>query len=139
MSEHCIESSNNIEDATNCSPQDCEAVNTRLNSIAVENIPNIGKMFESEDELYDYYQKYAYATGFGIRKSSTRYSDDKDRKYYSLGCARGGIYVPNTTRICRVSCKTNCRAKISVIVYGNGRCTISRVFLEHNHDLSPKK
>nr|KAJ0185939.1 hypothetical protein LSAT_V11C900465130 [Lactuca sativa] len=35
--------------------------------------------------------------------------------------------------------KTNCKAKIYVITYGDGKCTISRVFLEHNHALSPKK
>nr|KAJ0217222.1 hypothetical protein LSAT_V11C300141690 [Lactuca sativa] len=90
-----------------------------------ENIPKVGMMFDSENELEDYFNKYTYQIGFGVRKASTRTKKCIATTYYSD--------VPEE------SSKTNCQAKICVIAYGDGRCTISRVFLEHNHALSPQK
>lgn len=94
-----------------------------------QNIPKVGLMFDSEDELYDYFQKYAYNIGFGIRKASTRSKGEGATTYYSLGCAKGGAYVPKTKRVCQLSTKTGCKAKIRVIAYGDGRCAISSVFI----------
>ncbi|KAL4592423.1 hypothetical protein LXL04_005417 [Taraxacum kok-saghyz] len=104
-----------------------------------QNMPKVGMMFDSEYELYEYFKTYAYQIGFGIRKSSTRTNNYSATTYYSLGCARGGVYVPKTNKIWKKTSKTDCKAKISVIAYGDGRCAITRVFLEHNHALSPKK
>ncbi|KAL6567829.1 hypothetical protein OROGR_001497 [Orobanche gracilis] len=104
-----------------------------------QSIPKVGMVFDLEDELYDFFQKYAYQIGFGICKMSTRTKGEGATTYYSLACAKGGIYVPKTKRVCQLSTKTGCKAKICVIAYGDGKCKISRVFLEHNHALSPRK
>nr|KAJ0220204.1 hypothetical protein LSAT_V11C200070240 [Lactuca sativa] len=104
-----------------------------------QNIPKVGMMFDSENELEDYFKKYTYQIGFGVRKVSTRTKKCIATTYYSLGCSRGGVYEPKTNKPYLKSSKTNCQTNICVIAYGDGRCTISRVFLEHNHALSPKK
>nr|XP_043611928.1 protein FAR1-RELATED SEQUENCE 6-like [Erigeron canadensis] len=104
----------------------------------IQELPQVGMKFDSEDELHVFYKKYAYQTGFGVRTSSTR--RESNTKYYALECSKGGTYVCRTeSNTTRLSSKTDCKAKVSVIVYGDGRCTISRVFLEHNHVLSPRK
>ncbi|XP_071694578.1 protein FAR1-RELATED SEQUENCE 6-like [Rutidosis leptorrhynchoides] len=127
MSNFHAESSEMVQDNAN--------QNSQSNDVMKENHddnPIVGMIFDSEDELYSYYNKYAYKMGFGVRKSSTRVKDDK--KYYALGCHKSGVYEPKTeTNKKSKSCKTDCKAKISVIVYCDGRCTISCVTLEHNH------
>ncbi|XP_023749106.1 protein FAR1-RELATED SEQUENCE 8-like [Lactuca sativa] len=120
------EAANSIEEHTNINPQD-------------QKIPKVGMKFDSEEDLYNYFKTYAFHTGFGIRKSSTRTKDSCAKTYYSLGCAKGGVYVPKTSKPYKKSSKTNCKAQISVIAYSDGRCVISSMFLEHNHALSPKK
>ncbi|XP_071738663.1 protein FAR1-RELATED SEQUENCE 6-like [Rutidosis leptorrhynchoides] len=103
-----------------------------------EDIPNVGMKFDSEDEIYSYYNNYAYQMGQGVRILSTRTKGDK--KYYALRCHKGGVYEPKSeSNKPRKSSKIDCKAKISVIVDCDGKCTISGVCFEHNHALSPKK
>ncbi|XP_071722833.1 protein FAR1-RELATED SEQUENCE 5-like [Rutidosis leptorrhynchoides] len=74
-----------------------------------EHIPKPGMAFDLEEEFYEFYRKYSYQIGYGVRKTGGKRAKD------------------------------DCKAKISVIMNSNGRCMISRVLLEHNHILSPKK
>lgn len=106
----------------------------------VEPIPKVGMMFDTEEEVCDYFRRYAYQQGFGVRKVSTKSDTDRQARYYSLGCSRGGKNLSTAKNYftSRPSIKTDCKAKINVIVGSDGGCTISRVFLEHNHTLSPK-
>ncbi|KAM7272238.1 hypothetical protein ACFE04_026901 [Oxalis oulophora] len=107
-----------------------------------QQIPFVGMMFDSEDELYAFYKKYSFEVGFGfgVRKFGCKNGKREGVKYYSLACAKGGKYVPKLDSVkTRLSIKTKCEAKICVIVRSNGKCEISRVTLEHNHTLSPKK
>ncbi|PWA53154.1 Protein FAR1-RELATED SEQUENCE 6 [Artemisia annua] len=140
MSDPCLENTNIVQYDTNVNLDDDE-VTAHIQQMpdTIDNIPTVGLKFDSEEELYVFYQKYAYKCGFGVRKSSTKIRDSAT--YYTLGCANGGVYVPksSTKRVCKTTSKTDCKAKVCVIVYGDGRCTISQVSLEHNHELSPKK
>ena len=138
MSESCSESPETIHESTSLNPQDEEIFQNQNVSDIFQETPNAGMKFNSEEELYDFYKKYAFETGYWTRKSSVRKEGDKT--YYALGCSKGGSYVRKTqSSATRLSSKTKCKAKANVIVSGNGKCIISRVSLEHNHVLSPKK
>ncbi|OWM87290.1 protein FAR1-RELATED SEQUENCE 6-like [Punica granatum] len=105
-----------------------------------EPVPKVGMVFNTEEEICDYFKRYAYQQGFGVRKVSTKSDTDRQARYYSLACSRGGknLSTAKNYLTARPSIKTDCKAKINVIVSSDGGCTISRVFLEHNHALSPK-
>ncbi|GJZ52754.1 FAR-RED impaired response 1-like protein, partial [Tanacetum coccineum] len=116
-------------------PEDVEPSHTQH----IPTIPTAGMKFDTEDKLYDYFRAYAYKVGFGVRRSSVR--NEGDRRYYAIACDKGGVHKstnPQSKRT-RLVTKTDCKAKVSVIVYDNGSCVISRIFLEHNHALSPSK
>lgn len=104
-----------------------------------DELPRPGMVFQSEDVVRQYYERYAYKQGFAIRKASTK--GDSQVKYYSLACARGGKHVSATKSSFnpRPSIKTDCKAKINVVVSSDGTCTLSRVCVEHNHALNPKE
>ncbi|XP_071734144.1 protein FAR1-RELATED SEQUENCE 8-like [Rutidosis leptorrhynchoides] len=122
-----------VQDNTDHSPQNNEDVQ-KCHVV----VPTIGMKFESEDEIYSFYNNYAYQMGFGVRISSKRKKPHKT--YYALGCHKGGVYESKAEPSKQSkSCKTDCPAKISVIVDYDGTCTISCVSLEQNHALSPRK
>ncbi|KAH7685558.1 FHY3/FAR1 family protein [Dioscorea alata] len=111
-------------------------------SICEAIIPKAGMTLDSEEEVYNFYVEYARHEGFGITKRTTKSGDDGRLKYYTLACVRGGkrrISSSQNSFNPRLSTKTECPAKINVIVGNDGRYTISRVHLEHNHALSPQK
>ncbi|XP_039146884.1 protein FAR-RED IMPAIRED RESPONSE 1-like [Dioscorea cayenensis subsp. rotundata] len=111
-------------------------------SICETVIPKAGMTLDSEEEVYNFYVEYAWHEGFGITKRTTKSGEDGKLKYYTLACVRGGkrrISSSQNSFNPRLSTKTNCEAKINVIVANDGRYTISRVHFEHNHALSPQK
>ncbi|GKV12513.1 hypothetical protein SLEP1_g23644 [Rubroshorea leprosula] len=103
--------------------------------------PESGMVFNSEKELHDYFNLYAHHIGFGIVKKSVKNGDDGQLKYYALTCSKYGkrrMNVENALNL-KPSTKTGCKAKINVKVSNEGSFIISGVYLEHNHQLSPRK
>ncbi|KAI3971556.1 hypothetical protein MKW92_040083, partial [Papaver armeniacum] len=43
----------------------------------IEELPEVGMEFDSEEKAYDYYNRYARGVGFSIRKDSTTHRKDK--------------------------------------------------------------
>lgn len=104
--------------------------------------PTVGMVFTSEEDVRDYYSKYAQHKGFGIYRRSSRCGDDGKVKYFTLACANAGkvrTNNPNKRFPMRQSSKTNCMAKINVAVESDVRVYVCHVVLEHNHELSPGK
>ncbi|XP_052198814.1 protein FAR1-RELATED SEQUENCE 6-like isoform X2 [Diospyros lotus] len=103
--------------------------------------PIAGMVFNSEKEVFEFYNRYALQKGFGLTKRSTKNGDDGQLKYYSLACAKVGKYVSKAKNSYnpRPSMKTACKAKINVSVSSERKFTITRVYLDHNHQLSPGK
>nr|XP_043625711.1 protein FAR1-RELATED SEQUENCE 1-like [Erigeron canadensis] len=87
---------------------------TRIPANTNQDIPEVGMKFDSEEQLSVFFYKYAYNTGFGVRKISTR--KDGDKRYYKLACSRGGVHVPKNESNTRLSSKIDCKMKINVIV-----------------------
>lgn len=104
--------------------------------------PTVGMVFTSEEEVRDYYSKYAQHEGFGVYRRSSRCGDDGKVKYFTLACAKAGKIRGsngNNRFPWRQSPKTNCKAKINVAVESHTRVYVCHVVLEHNHELSPGK
>ncbi|KAH7690216.1 FHY3/FAR1 family protein [Dioscorea alata] len=104
-------------------------------------VPTAGMIFNSKQQVYNFYIECARQEGFGITKNRTRSGDDGKLKYYTLACVKSGkrISTAKNSFNPRLSTKTNCQAKINVVVGNDGCFTISSVILEHNHALSPRK
>jgi hypothetical protein len=71
--------------------------------------------------------------GFGVSKISSKNGDDAKKKF-TLGCSRARSYVLKPNPI-----KSTCKVRVNVCVSLDRTITIARIFLEHNHKLSPNK
>ena len=99
-------------------------------------------IFPSETELRLYYKAYAQANGFGISKLGSKNGSDGKQKWFSLSCAKYGVFSSKGKNILqpRPSVKTNCKARICVVVKNQqGEVETTKVCLEHNHVMSPAK
>ena len=76
-------------------------------------VPEIGRIFSSEEDLRAFYRTYAYQMGFGICKISGRRK--KDIYYYTLACTRHGHYVSGSTNP-RPTTACDCPARVNVRV-----------------------
>jgi hypothetical protein len=97
-------------------------------------------IFSSKDELTDYYKSYARSTGFGVSKLNSKNGDD-GKKYFTLACSRGTNYVSKSKNLLKPNpiTKTQCKARLNARISLDGTVAISRIVIEHNHDLSPTK
>ncbi|XP_045791255.1 protein FAR1-RELATED SEQUENCE 6-like [Trifolium pratense] len=102
--------------------------------------PHVGMIFSSIDELTEYYKRYGQSMGFGVTKRSSKNGDD-GKKYFTLACSRGTKYVSKSKNLLKPNpiTKTQCKARLNGCIGLDGTVTISRIVLEHNHDVSPTK
>ncbi|XP_004496070.1 protein FAR-RED IMPAIRED RESPONSE 1-like [Cicer arietinum] len=100
--------------------------------------PRTGMTFSSEEEVTKYYTNYAKRMGFGIGKISSKNGDD-GRKYFTLACSCARKYVSTSKKRPHLTSKTECRARLNACISLDGTITVSRVVLEHNHELGQTK
>ncbi|OAY67210.1 Protein FAR-RED ELONGATED HYPOCOTYL 3, partial [Ananas comosus] len=102
--------------------------------------PEIGMTFINFDAVLNFYKHYAQEIGFAVVKRSTKMTDGK-ATYVIIACSRHGKMYRTVTNIRpRPSvAKTNCPARINVVINADSSCVISKITLEHNHTLSPYK
>ncbi|OAY75548.1 Protein FAR1-RELATED SEQUENCE 2 [Ananas comosus] len=114
----------------------------RNNEVGNVNIsaPEIGMAFINFDVVFNFYKHYAQEIGFAVVKRSTKMTDGK-ATYVIITCSRHGKMYRTVTNIRpRPSvAKTNCPARINVVINADSSCVISKITLEHNHTLSPYK
>ncbi|XP_047337924.1 protein FAR1-RELATED SEQUENCE 5-like [Impatiens glandulifera] len=112
-----------------------------IQSAPVIEIPTVGMIFPSETDIRLYYKAYSLGTGFGISKLETKNGPDGKQKWFSLACAKNGVFTSREKNILhpRPFIKTNCKARINVAVRNDGEVEITSVCLEHNHAMSPGK
>ncbi|XP_022866174.1 protein FAR1-RELATED SEQUENCE 5-like, partial [Olea europaea var. sylvestris] len=104
-------------------------------------VPEVGMLFKSEVDMYDFYKKYAYAVGFPIKKRNSKKGDDGVVRYMTLTCSREGGINNNSSDSLKPqpTVKMGCKARISRSsdTFGNWRS--NAVNLDHNHETSPSK
>ncbi|XP_057446726.1 protein FAR-RED IMPAIRED RESPONSE 1-like [Lotus japonicus] len=103
-----------------------------------EKEPVTGMTFSSEDEVTRYYMNYAQCKGFRVSKISSKNGDD-GRKYFTLGCNHARKYVTHRKNVSKPNPipKEQCKARLNACMCSDGTIIISRVVVEHNHELGP--
>jgi hypothetical protein len=119
---------------------DQDSVTLNLNSDVIE-VPRAGMEFNSVDEAFAYYIDYGNQVGFPVLKRSGKNCSKKGVRYEAFICARGG--KPNLKKEksmeTSLSGKIDCKARIRLKIYDDGKVVVTSISLEHNHHLSPSK
>jgi hypothetical protein len=103
--------------------------------------PKPSMTFTSLAEVCSYYRKFAKQAGFDVIKRTTKRKAGQPR-YVILICSRGGPKRTSTSNVAKPTPKTNktgCRARICASLCVDGTWFLTKVVIEHNHQLSPGK
>ncbi|PNT66452.1 hypothetical protein BRADI_3g11846v3 [Brachypodium distachyon] len=96
-------------------------------------LPKINMQFNTTDEAFSFYNRYARHAGFGLRKGQ----NDGRRSY--LYCSRQGRHKfggHETERIRdKTTKRTGCLARLRLKLRNDGTCFIADVTYDHNHQL----
>ncbi|XP_022846289.1 protein FAR1-RELATED SEQUENCE 1-like [Olea europaea var. sylvestris] len=103
--------------------------------------PQPGMKFKDENELFDFYKRYAYEKGFPMRKRNSKKGDDGVVNYVTLTCSRDGkrSYSTNSTLKPQPTIQTGRKARLTAASDIHGTWRICIVHLDHNHKTSPSK
>ncbi|XP_022883491.1 protein FAR1-RELATED SEQUENCE 5-like [Olea europaea var. sylvestris] len=104
-------------------------------------VPEVGMKFNDENEVYDFYKRYAYEVGFPVRKRNSKKDDNGVLQSITLTCSRERRRNSSTSGSLKpqATIQTGCKAKISAAFDYHGFCVIRKVDLDHNHKMSPSK
>ncbi|KAL2335233.1 hypothetical protein Fmac_016446 [Flemingia macrophylla] len=133
----------NVGSGQLCEKSCATSVDISITSTDVKNeeifvAPKIGMEFESEDNAYKCYSKYAVLKGFSIRKDfvnkSRIHGAVMSRRYT---CYRQG-YRPNRNatymRRLQQETRTGCLAHMTIARQPNGKFRVTHFETEHNHE-----
>ncbi|KAJ3709182.1 hypothetical protein LUZ61_012887 [Rhynchospora tenuis] len=100
--------------------------------------PEVGMLFCSEEQAYQFYNQYAHRKGFSVRKGHLgRRKDGTVRNRHFL-CSNEGTRQKHRTHITkkpRDTVRTNCMARIEFKVSRENTWVVSKVIYDHNHPL----
>ncbi|KAK9109957.1 hypothetical protein Sjap_018017 [Stephania japonica] len=99
-------------------------------NISSHPLPVVGMLFDSVDELPTAYQDHAKEKGFAVAIRSSVRDTSSQFKYVSISCDRG-----RNTYFEKHSKRINCPAKVRVVREGHNCWSLSKVVVEHNHEL----
>ena len=76
--------------------------------------PKIGMVFDTTQDLFEFYKMYAKIMGFEIIKRTSSKGDDGELKYVTFSCSRSGKAKSLSNHPFRLqpTSKTNCKAKV---------------------------
>lgn len=103
-------------------------------------VPKLGMIFQSDDEAYDFYNRYARSVGFSIRKSSSTHRSDKTVSRRIFCCSKEGVYREHSRGAPmkpRLQTRTDCKARLVIRIQDDGSYSVAEFVLEHNHELVP--
>ncbi|XP_058218854.1 protein FAR1-RELATED SEQUENCE 4-like [Rhododendron vialii] len=129
-----------------CGPssKDCDEIETIEETENCEHKaeePKVGMTFDTSEDAYLYYLKYAKENGFAIAKRSSRKGRDGNVRHVWFECCRAGkarVRTSNPVKP-RPQTKIECPAHNNVVIHPDGKWRLSHVVLEHNHEQSPAK
>ncbi|KAL2492848.1 Protein FAR1-RELATED SEQUENCE [Abeliophyllum distichum] len=95
-----------------------ENVNVMDDDIVGENsviVPKVGMKFNDENEIFEFYKRYAYLVGFPIRKRNSRKGDGGIVRYVTLTCSREGRRSSTTSTSLKPqpTSQTGCKARLT--------------------------
>ncbi|KAF8408602.1 hypothetical protein HHK36_004665 [Tetracentron sinense] len=99
--------------------------------------PRIGMEFESSEQAYSIYQKYAKSMGFTATTKSSHLSSSS-RIFANFACSKYGRNRGSGRGINRRACvKTGCKARMLVKRRQDEKWVVHSFIKEHNHELLP--
>ncbi|KAI3845295.1 hypothetical protein MKW98_009361 [Papaver atlanticum] len=102
--------------------------------------PKVGTMFNSVDEIYDFFRNYGYHMGFPVKKRTTKKSIDGILRYVTFTCGRAGKGESSSNNLVKPpTCQIGCKVKLTASLCGENKWRINTVNLEHNHGLCPSQ
>ncbi|XP_022869242.1 protein FAR1-RELATED SEQUENCE 5-like [Olea europaea var. sylvestris] len=104
-------------------------------------MPEVGMKFNDQEELFEFYKKYAYEVGFPVRRRNSRKGENGVVTYITLTCSREGQRRNKSEGSLKPqpTMQTGCKARITASSDIRGIWKICTVDLEHNHKTSPSK
>ncbi|BBH02303.1 hypothetical protein Prudu_012830 [Prunus dulcis] len=135
-----------VWDSTDSSDADGDGVDPDICVIPklnTESIPEVGKEFDSLQDVYNFYNNYAEKAGFSIRSHSSkkdRLTREIKRKEYV--CSKQGTYCRpeaegRVRKRRRVKVRQDCKARIGVVkCHESNKYSISLFEEVHNHSLT---
>ncbi|KAF5196745.1 hypothetical protein FRX31_013678 [Thalictrum thalictroides] len=101
----------------------------------------LGMVFDSVGELFDYYVKYGNEKGFPVKRRSSKKGDDGEVRWVIFACSRSGKTesTPKKAFKWHHLTKTGCKAKINAALMPDGKWRVTSIVLDHNHELTPGK
>ncbi|XP_027150221.1 protein FAR1-RELATED SEQUENCE 5-like [Coffea eugenioides] len=108
--------------------------------LAENGTPELGMEFNSEEDAYKFYNKYAFKMGFSVRKDYLNKDKDGVTTSRRYSCCKEGVkrkyegdVMPKRTR---APTKTGCGAKMVIVLFrGTMKYRVHDLVLEHNHEL----
>ncbi|KAH9778160.1 protein FAR-RED IMPAIRED RESPONSE 1 [Citrus sinensis] len=101
--------------------------------------PYTGLVFDTQDDAYSFYLRYAKCTGFGISKKSSRRSKLSGEFINAkFACTRYGIKRESSVINQRPCLKVDCKALLHVKRNSCGKWYVQNFIKEHNHELYPR-
>ncbi|XP_073130762.1 protein FAR1-RELATED SEQUENCE 5-like [Henckelia pumila] len=107
----------------------------------IEIEPKVGMKFENENEVFEFYKRYAYHVGFPVRKRTSQKNKQGVVTYIAFTCGRESRRDSNTSTTMKPqpTSQTGCKARLTACSDAAGVWKITGVHLEHNHQTSPTK
>ncbi|PHT60590.1 hypothetical protein CQW23_02953 [Capsicum baccatum] len=90
-----------------------------------------GMCFRCVKSVFTFYKEQSRLTDFGVVKKSTK-KEAGQLKYVTFGCDR---CQKTTAR--NQSKRVDCKARVNCRVMNDGSCIVTKIILEHNHELEP--
>ncbi|XP_022892322.1 protein FAR1-RELATED SEQUENCE 5-like [Olea europaea var. sylvestris] len=104
-------------------------------------VPEVGMKFKDENELFEFYKRYAYDLGFSVGKRNSKRDDDGVMRYVTFVCSSEAKKVNNTSVSLRpaATMQSGCKAILTACSDIKEIWRINTVHLDHNHGISPSK
>ncbi|XP_028100080.1 protein FAR1-RELATED SEQUENCE 6-like [Camellia sinensis] len=96
--------------------------------------PKVGMLFDSIDDLFQFYQRYAKEKGFGMCIRSSK-KVGAEVRYVTVACNHSGKPKIKSSKLHQLhpQSKTDCKAKIRANLLGDGKWILRSMVLDHNH------
>jgi len=100
--------------------------------------PSIGMEFESQENAYSFYSRYAKSVGFGIStKTSRRSKVSVEFIDVTYACTRHGKKRESTALNPRPCLKVGCEASLRIKINCDGKWIVHSFIKDHNHEVFP--
>ena len=98
----------------------------------------IGMIFDTTQDLFEFYKMYAKIMGFEIIKRTSSKGDNGELKYVTFSCSRSGKIksLSNHPFKLQPTSKTNCKAKVRATACLDRKWEVRSITYEHNYELN---